>query len=113
MKQDDNKDTAKLAFLCGQYAAHLSKLGVDPRVPGGAEDEIYTATGEPLEELALSHVSWMAFAAGRMEPDAILKASRWLGFIQGVLWSFGVFTIDDLMRHQNEGRLKPKSGERE
>jgi hypothetical protein len=55
----------------------------------------------------------MAFAAGRMEPDAILKASRWLGFIQGVLWSFGVFTIDDLMRHQNEGRLKPKSGERE
>lgn len=27
------------------------------------------------------------------------KANRWIGFIQGVLWSWGVFTIGDLRQH--------------
>lgn len=32
--------------------------------------------------------------AGRME-----KASRWLGFVQGVLWAGGLFTLDQLKAH--------------
>lgn len=31
---------------------------------------------------------------GKME-----KAFRWLGFIQGVLWSHGLFTLNDLKNH--------------
>lgn len=27
------------------------------------------------------------------------KASRWLGFIQGTLWSLGVYTLEDLKNH--------------
>ncbi len=31
---------------------------------------------------------------GRME-----KTFRWLGFIQGVLWSTGIYTLSELMNH--------------
>jgi hypothetical protein len=31
---------------------------------------------------------------GRME-----KAFRWLGFIQGCLWSIGIYSLDDLKNH--------------
>lgn len=33
-------------------------------------------------------------AAGQLE-----KAFRWLGFVQGVLWVTGVYTIDELRAH--------------
>lgn len=29
----------------------------------------------------------------------IEKAFRWLGFIQGVLWTEGIYTIDELKKH--------------
>jgi len=35
------------------------------------------------------------------------KAMRWLGFIQGALYSKGVYTLDDLRRHVKEGKLTP------
>jgi hypothetical protein len=28
-----------------------------------------------------------------------LKAHRWLGFVQGVLWTQGIYTIDELRAH--------------
>jgi hypothetical protein len=27
------------------------------------------------------------------------KINRWLGFIQGVMWTYGMFSIDDLRVH--------------
>jgi hypothetical protein len=30
------------------------------------------------------------------------KAHRWLGFIQGVLWMAGVFTLDELKEHSHK-----------
>ena len=108
MTDYSKSDAAKLALLCGQYAGHLEKLGIRSRVPGGEEDEVRTATGWRLENKALPHIAWMAHTAGRMEPDSIHKAMRWLGFIQGVLWCFGLFSIDDLRRHWNEGRVGPE-----
>ena len=47
-----------------------------------------------------SHCYWML---GQMEQflakDKIDKAFRWLGFIQGVLWMHGLYTIDELRDH--------------
>lgn len=49
---------------------------------------------------ALSHCNWMLdqiekfIQEGRMD-----KAFRWLGFIQGVFWYSGKFTIEDLSNH--------------
>jgi len=37
--------------------------------------------------------------AGLIDEGRIEKAMRWLGFIQGVLWSIGDFTVDELRTH--------------
>lgn len=36
------------------------------------------------------------------EPDQLPRMFRWLGFLQGVLWMHGVYTIDE-MREHNRG----------
>ena len=50
----------------------------------------------------LMHAAWMAEEMlrhlGGKHPDRA-KASRWIGFIQGVLWMTKDFTIDELRRH--------------
>lgn len=46
---------------------------------------------------SLAHLHWMCDEAmGFVEAGRREKAFRWLGFIQGVLWSEGLVTIDDL-----------------
>lgn len=43
---------------------------------------------------------------GRME-----KANRWLGFVQGVLWANGIYTLEDFKEHnrrQPEQKTCPK-----
>lgn len=32
----------------------------------------------------------------------VKKAGRWLGFVQGVLWSAGVYTLEDLQIHNSK-----------
>jgi hypothetical protein len=95
------------------------------------------------EREALKHAAWMALEAKKMlEETASLeddaqhgvnlvnkagavtirtknivskreKAMRWLGFIQGVLWMSGTFTLDELKEHSRrcsddpDLRLKP------
>jgi hypothetical protein len=48
------------------------------------------------------HAAWMAEEMlrhlGGKHPDRA-KASRWIGFIQGVLWTTRTFTIDELRQH--------------
>lgn len=74
-----------------RYEEDLSSFGVPLR---------HTSKGAPSETQAGRHVLWMcgemrAFLAdGRRE-----KANRWLGFVQGVLWKLGRYTIDDMRGH--------------
>ena len=39
-----------------------------------------------------------------LDEGRIEKAFRWLGFIQGVLFSTGVFTVEDLKNHSRPDR---------
>lgn len=39
---------------------------------------------------------------GFIEEGRIEKAYRWLGFMQGVMWTEGLFTIEELKKH-NKG----------
>jgi hypothetical protein len=39
------------------------------------------------------------------------KAHRWLGFIQGVLWMTGVFTLDELKEHSRQCSDEPEKAE--
>ena len=52
----------------------------------------------------LEHTRWMCrqIADDFVANDKIEKANRWLGFIQGVLWIEGIFTIAQLREHSRE-----------
>jgi hypothetical protein len=60
-------------------------------------------TAERRAKCRLCHVRWMLGQMGsflRGEDEAQWeKANRWLGFIQGVLWCEGVYTIDEMREH--------------
>lgn len=88
----------QLEEVLTKYEEHLSVYGVPMR---------FTVRGViPSGEQAARHVLWMCaevrtfLKEGRRE-----KADRWLGFVQGVLWSLGHYTIDD-MRSQSR-RIEP------
>jgi hypothetical protein len=57
---------------------------------------------------ALGHVKWMlnvlSYSAKDWNPT---KAHRWIGFIQGVLWASGRYTIDELREHVNPPKVGP------
>ena len=60
-------------------------------------DKTKTITGEGAAE----HVRWMLDRIDEfVDEGRIEKAFRWLGFVQGVLWLDGRFSIDE-MRHHN------------
>lgn len=42
----------------------------------------------------LNHVTWMADEASGFTDS--IKANRWLGFIQGVLWAFGMKSVESI-----------------
>lgn len=47
----------------------------------------------------LKHIGWMCLQiADMVEQGKVEKAMRWLGFVQGVLWSTDFRTVDDLRR---------------
>ena len=39
-----------------------------------------------------------------LEESRIEKAMRWLGFIQGVLWYTGAFSLEELMNHSRPNK---------
>lgn len=64
-----------------------------------------------FEDSDMNHIRWMLNEIPNMinNPNKLEKLNRWIGFIQGVLWSKGYYTIED-MRGQSgdvEGVEKP------
>lgn len=58
--------------------------------------------GVPGMGRAVKHANWMVHEMLRqLEEDAMSaeKVNRWLGFVQGVMWSAGLFTIDEMREH--------------
>lgn len=48
----------------------------------------------------MSHIMWMCLRAQQCLGSGDLeKASRWLGFIQGVLFCVGHYSIDEIQAH--------------
>lgn len=47
----------------------------------------------------LCHVKWMLKEMLPFVPGQWEKANRWLGFVQGVLWCEGVYTIEEMKNH--------------
>lgn len=63
----------------------------------------------PSGEQALRHVRWMCaqvqtfVAEGKLE-----KANRWLGFIQGALWSLGRGSVDAFREDNRDASSSPE-----
>lgn len=59
---------------------------------------------DPLGSLeAFKHVLWMCQEAKKLvRTGEMEKVGRWLGFIQGVFWTRGLYTINE-MREHNRG----------
>jgi len=58
--------------------------------------------------VALQHCAWMIEECFKMlfeahntsvESETLTKINRWVGFVQGVLWKEGIYTIDQLREH--------------
>lgn len=68
------------------------------------------AQQEPLST-PLTHASWMLGVMVDF-PEWSGKQSRWLGFVQGVLWMESVYTIDEMRQHvlDAKSRLEAEKG---
>ena len=56
--------------------------------------------GTPLPADALSHCHAMLDEIDQFALEGrIEKAFRWLGFVQGCLWTIGVYTVADMKEH--------------
>lgn len=60
----------------------------------GTEAKRYEFSTPPSVHGALRHVLWMFDQPA--EPGDSVKTQRCLGFVQGVLWVFGVFSINEM-----------------
>lgn len=67
----------------------------------GSKGYVVKQHGEPLE-----HVLWCCDqGCAFVDEDKVDKAMRWLGFVQGALWSGGIYRIEDLVLHSKYGVL--------
>jgi len=71
-----------------------SELYIDPRQFSEYEADQHFINS-PWSELA--HLRFMCVEAQKFVD--IEKAMRWLGFLQGVLWSRGFYSLNDLKNH--------------
>jgi hypothetical protein len=68
-------------------------IGLEPR----RDDQGF---GGKDTNVALHHAVWMCGEVIQFaNTQRMAKANRWIGFIQGVLWSHGVMTIDQMRQH--------------
>ena len=58
--------------------------------------------------VALQHAAWMIEESLAMfvQAEDICKINRWIGFVQGVLWQQGIFTIDQMREHVTVAKAK-------
>jgi hypothetical protein len=90
----------KLKSLFQQYADLIHSLApaTEPRRFKGA------FTNQPIwkfrTDQRLPHLLFMCQEAQTfVDANRVEKAMRWLGFLQGTLWSHGYCTLDELKRH--------------
>jgi hypothetical protein len=80
----------KLRSVFQFYLDHFAELGYKPAI--GVDD----AT-------SFTHLAHMCVTAVNdfIPADRMAKSMRWLGFIQGVLVTKGVFTLQEVRRHSS------------
>ena len=95
----------QLLEVLNQYKIDLDYINIKP-VRHSQEFDI---PHDPLDKnKVLEHSAWMIFQIQTMlseNSNNMEKIMRWYGFVQGALWSVGIYTIDR-MRKDNTAPSK-------
>ena len=84
-------ETEKLMGMAKKYELILRSMDVHP------VQHLHRDGVVPVKYFRLRHVAWMCVASQEMiSKDDAAKATRWLGFVQGVLWSHEIRTVEQL-----------------
>jgi hypothetical protein len=87
-------------MYCGVIVLQLSGSAeeiLEGYLVSDGEDPVYQVLlGEDFRETSLRHALWMCKKIPELAAD---KQNRWLGFVQGILWANGVFTIGEMRGH--------------
>ena len=87
----------KLQSLCSFYLAKLDGFHPDVQPKQMSDDQAKTVSHLLSSSTRVAHYKFMcAQASVFAESGQREKAMRWLGFLQGVLWSRNLFTLAEL-----------------
>lgn len=86
-------EVAKVERVIDYYETTLTMLGFRPL-------EAEYNSKQVVLTIQINHVVSMLPKMKRfLKENRVEKTMRWLGFVQGVLYSHGFFSIDELRRH--------------
>jgi methionine salvage enolase-phosphatase E1 len=90
----------KLKSLFQFYYDHLIRTHAGVRAETLSDSDTLERVFRFTTEKRVSHLLHMCrMAETFVDTGRIPKAMRWLGFLQGALWSHGYFALDDLKHH--------------
>lgn len=101
MSASDDIPNEDLLYMLDLYCRRLDELCYPP-VAYADQDRplapsLMRGTGR---NDALKHAAWMCVEARRfLKRGRKDKAARWVGWIQGILWTSGVYSLGDLREH--------------
>ena len=83
--------------VCQEYDEELANRGY--HIKHREEESCYGL------EYGFNHLRWMLNEIPKFleTPNKIEKAHRWLGFVQGVLYASGFYSIDEMKSHNRSG----------
>ena len=88
----------KLQKVAGEYLIYLSSI--NPDLKAERFDETIQIKSPNLE---IKHTKWMCQEIINLVDDNELdKAYRWIGFVQGYFWAKGIYTIEQMRKHNTE-----------
>lgn len=85
------------------YLSRLVALGAEV-VRLATMDKPYQ--GESEKDALKNHLAWMCDRLIKLAEDGeVEKAGRWLGFVQGCLYMFGEYSIDEMRTHNGRREI--------
>lgn len=92
------------ANLLKFYRSEFVRLGIKAQRGGVSLQHAAWMVEESLGTLELSQ-KWETL----FTQEDLTKVNRWIGFIQGVFWKEGIYTINDLRAHVIEAKAAPNA----
>ena len=97
---DDEFTTEHAHRMLDFYSKTLIELGYTPTAYDDVDVRVGTARFETPKFATLNHALWMCAQTREfLRQGRLAKTYRWIGYIQGILFTNGVFSIAELKEH--------------